>query len=199
MINSADHLSKSMQFFCSTVLSEEYMDFLSISISLVLNVAEIYHLYIYQAIFIGKLEEMLLSLCKLESLQIDSLLLSQPNGLSIPEENVLSFISQNNSITKVYIEKINDIEEVYCLMELCPRMTYLKVNHINNIDIDSFLRLLTTKMMSKSNHQLKLLCFCAAMADDKMVQQLEKTINSEKLFFHYTIKRVLDNIYLEWK
>jgi hypothetical protein len=199
MINSSDELSKSMRLYLPVDPSEANIDTLHIGISHIVTVAEVYHLEIDGTVSIDTLNEMLLPFSKLESLLIYSLSLSEPNGLSIREENVLSFISQKNEITKVNIKQIVDIEEVYCLMKICPRMTYLKVNHIINIDIESFVRLISMKLKTKCNHHLQLLCFRDPMADDKMVQQLEKTINSEKLFFDYTIKRVLDNIYLQWK
>jgi hypothetical protein len=53
--------------------------------------------------------------------------------------------------------------------------------------------------MNKCNHQLGLLCFRVPVADDEMVRKLEKMINSEKLIRDFTIERILDDIYLQWK
>ena len=78
-------------------------------------------------------------------------------------------------------------------------MTYLKVEFINNMDIQLFVRFILTKIITKSNSQLQLLCFRVAAADNKIIDKLNNMIDSEKLLSDYTIKRVLENIYLEWK
>jgi hypothetical protein len=42
-------------------------------------------------------------------------------------------------------------------------------------------------------------CLYVSGIDDEMVQEFEHWINSEKVLLDYTIKRVLDNPYLQWK
>jgi hypothetical protein len=37
------------------------------------------------------------------------------------------------------------------------------------------------------------------MADEKMVKNIQKMIDSIKLIFHYKIKRMCDTIYLQWE
>ncbi|CAF5078849.1 unnamed protein product [Rotaria sp. Silwood1] len=91
------------------------------------------------------------------------------------------------------------IEEIYFLIELCPHMIYLKIDFFNNMDMELFVRLILTKINTKSNRQLQLLCFLVVAADDKMIEQLNKMINLEKLLFDYTIKSMCENIYLQWK
>ena len=83
------------------------------------------------------------------------------------EEQVFYCIPGKNNITKVNLEKTIDIEDVYFLIKLCPRMAYLKVTHINNIDMKLFVRLVLMKMMTNCNHHLRLLHFCVPAADDE--------------------------------
>jgi hypothetical protein len=54
------------------------------------------------------------------------------------------------------------------------------------------------KMMIQHQSKLQLLCFHVPVADDQMIEQLNKMIDKEKLLFDYLIKRVLDFVYLQW-
>jgi len=195
IINSSIQLSKSARLTLMYFPSEEYLHFSKIINNRILTVAQIYHLQIHNKIFVGKLIEILFSLLELDSLYVTSLSLSKSRCLSNQYAETLSFISSKNQITKVNLEKMIDIEEVYFLIKLCPRMIYLQVNHINNMDMELFVRLI----LIKSNDNLRLLSFRVPAADDEMIKTLEQMINSEKLLFEYTIKRILGNIYLQWK
>jgi hypothetical protein len=93
---------------------------------------------------------------------------------------------------------MNHIEEIYFLLELCPHLIYLKVDCVRNMDMKLFVRLILKKLTTKYLHQLRLLCFHVRAADDQTIKQLNKMIDDEKLLFDYTIKRVLDFIYLQW-
>jgi hypothetical protein len=193
MINSSNQLT------FTNDSSDEGLHAFNMSIIHILTVVQIYHLSIFDNIFAGRLCEVLFSFVELDSLQIWSLSLSQPRCLSEREAFVFALISKKNQIKKVNLEKMTDIEEVNFLIELCPRMTYLKVNCIKNIDVELFVRSVLMKIMNKCNHQLGLLCFRVPVADDEMVRKLEKMINSEKLIRDFTIERILDDIYLQWK
>jgi hypothetical protein len=173
-------------------------DLLDQNISHILTVAQIYHLRIANKLFNSALIEILLLLPELDSLKIFSLTLWPLRYVSVDEVE-LNSISKKNQITKVYLEKMFVIEDIYFLIELCPRMIYLKVDSLNNMDMKLFVRLILTKISVKSDCQLRLLSFHIAAADDKVVEKLNEMIISEKLLLDYTIKRILDNIYLEWK
>jgi len=172
-----------------------------ILINHILAVAQIYHLDILKRkVFINILIKIINRLPELNSLKLHSLSLYDPSN-SYDEEGDDSFCSTENTnkIAKVYLEEINDIKDVYSIMALCPYMTYLKVNRINNMNIKSYLRNIFKKIKHDGNEHLRLLCFRVVAADDNIIIQLEKMINSKKLIFDYTIKRVCDNIYLQWK
>jgi hypothetical protein len=92
-----------------------------------------------------------------------------------------------------------EIEEVDILIKLCPQMNYLQINNINNIDVEVFLKEILIRMIGNFDYCLRSLCFRIPTADDQMVQKLEKFIDYEKLLVDYTIKRICDNIHLQWK
>ncbi|CAF3903636.1 unnamed protein product [Adineta steineri] len=165
----------------------------------ILNTIHIYHLEIRdEKIFAGLLIEMINFLPKLDSLKIHALSFNQSGSLSINELNTLCSIGNTCQITKIYLEKMIDIEEVYLLMKLCPCMTYLKVGYINKNKIKLILRNILKKINHKRISQLHSLCFHVPAIDDKIVNQLEELINNENLLFNFTIKRVFDNIHLKW-
>jgi hypothetical protein len=160
----------------------------------ILAVTQIYHLEICKRkIFIDILIEIINCLPELNSLKIHS--------LSLHEEEIDIFCSTKytNKITKVYFEEINHIKDIYFIMTLCPSMTYLKVNLINNMDIQFYLRNIFKKINHDCIEHLRLLCFRVLAADDEIIKKLDKMIHSKKFIFNYTIKRVCDNIYLQWK
>jgi len=84
-------------------------------------------------------------------------------------------------------------------MKIFPQITYLKIHLINiNINIQTFLRYILRKIQNESNIYLRLLYIRVPAIDDKIIDRLITMINSEELLFNYTIKRILDNIYLQW-
>ncbi len=93
--------------------------------------------------------EIIYKLSGLDTLKISSFILSQLN------EKDLRFISKKNKITKVYLEKMNQIEEVYFLIKLCSRMTYLKINVMN---VELFVKNILMKIKNDSNQYLRSLC-----------------------------------------
>jgi hypothetical protein len=197
-IHYSDQLLKSMHLDLLYTFSSENFDRLCENIDYIINLAEIYHLKIYGEIFAGVLGRILMPLITLDSLQLASLSISQPTILSNEERSILHTISSTIRITKVNLEKMNNIEEIYFLLELCPHLIYLKVEHIRNMDMKLFVRLILSKLMTKYLHQLQVLCFPVRAANDQTIQQFKRMIDNEKLLFDYTIKRELDYIYLQW-
>ncbi len=137
-------------------------------------------------------------LSDLNSLRVYSLSFDGPRSLSAEELVILCSISNKCKITKVYLEKMDEIEQIYLFMTLCPYLTYLKVGFINNINIELFLRNILKKINDKCNNHLHSLCFHIPIADDKLVKKFEQIIHTEKLLFDFQIKRILDCIYLQW-
>ena len=181
--------------------SIECQQLITIHIRRALTVAQFYHLEIPEKkIFIGALIKAVDLLSELNSLKIHSLLLEQPKNLCEEEEGDILLSRENKSkITKVYLEKMIEITDIYSLMILCPYMEYLKVGCINNMDVQLFVREMLNKINFERNQYLRLLCFHVPAADYQIIKKLEKMINTEKLIVDYSFKRVCDNIYLKWK
>lgn len=178
--------------------SKEHFHLLKSNIDYISNLNEVSHLEISE-VFINVLIKIIDLLPKLDSLKISSLSLIQLKCIFINERELVNLIPNKNQITKVYLEKMNNIEEVYFLLELCPRMIYLRIDSINNIDIELFVRLILLKIQINCHHQLRLLCFSIPAADDGMIKMLQTMIDFEKILLDYTIKRIQDYIYLQWK
>ncbi|CAF1083061.1 unnamed protein product [Rotaria sordida] len=96
-----------------------------------------------------------------------------------------SLIKHTSKITKVYLEKMYDIVD-------------LKIDYTNTMDIESVLRFIVEKINHDCNVHLRLLCFHISAADDEIIQKLNRMINIEKLLLNYIIKRMIDNISIEW-
>jgi len=170
------------------------------NITTVLNVAEIYHLEISgTSTFIGALIGIIYLLPKLVSLKIHCLSLFKQRGLWKEESDKLLWISERSQITKIYLEEINDIEEIDFLLKLSPCMNYLQVNCIGDIDVELFVKDILMKIIHNSNQHLRLLCFRVPRADDKIILKLQNMINVNKLLVNYEIKLVFHNIYLQWQ
>jgi hypothetical protein len=166
----------------------------------VLTIAQIYHLEIpEEKVPVSTLIEAVNLLPELETLKIHSLSLYEPRSLNSEELIILSSIEDTSQITKVYLETMNEIKEFDFLLELCPYMVFLKIDYIKRMDFKFLLRYIVKKIEDDGNDYLRLLCFRIPTADDEMIQKFKRMIRCEKLLFNFTIKRVADNIYLEWE
>jgi hypothetical protein len=158
----------------------------------ILIITEIYHLKIStKAIPIDIFIETMYLLPELLTFKIHSLSLSK-----LPNFEKFFWISQRNKITKVCFEKINDIEEIYFLMKLCPSMNYLQVNSISDINVELLVNGILT---NDFNRNLPLLCFRVPTVNDKMIRRLQKMIDGKKLLVDCEVKLVAGMIYLQWQ
>jgi hypothetical protein len=164
----------------------------------ILTTAHIYHLEVsHKKTDFSILMDIINSLPKLQSLKIHSLSLLEPRDL-LSEEKMVRLVAKKNKIIKVCLDKMTEMKEIYYLMKLCPRMEYLQVDCINTIEVELVVQDILNKINKNSNEYLRLLCICVPTADDKMVEKLKEIINSKKVLVDYTIKRLLDHIYLQW-
>ncbi|CAF5061595.1 unnamed protein product [Rotaria sp. Silwood1] len=198
-INSSIEYSKSTQLIFTYSPCNEYSQLSMIDIHGILRVAQFYHLDIEQeTIDFITLMDIIYILSELDSLKIYSLSLS-PRTCSSTEKILHRFISNKNQIRKIYLEQMNEIEEVYFLIKFCPRINYLQINNINTMDIELFIKKILYKINNDCNQYLYTLCLRIPTVDDRMLEKLKDIINSNKLLVCYTIKRVFDVIYLQWK
>jgi len=200
IVNSAIDLAKSPRLTIVETLPVELSEQLIMDINHVLPVSQIYYLQISEKkIFSDILIQIINSLPELHSLKIHSLSLYKSRRLTAEEVDIFLLAEERSKITKVCLESMVEIQEIFFLMTLCPYMAYLKVDCMNNMNVKFFLRRILEKIELECNDHLRSLCLHVPAADDKMIKKLEKMINVKGLLVDYTIKRVLDNIYLQWK
>jgi len=164
----------------------------------VLTMAHIYHLEIsYEETDFGTLTNIIHCLPQVRTLKIYSLLLSKPRELFIDEQRIF-LASKEHKIRIVCLEKMIEMREVYYLMKLCPRMKYLRVNCINDIEVEVFVQDILYHIKKNCHKYLRLLCVRISQADGKIIKRLEEMIDSKKLLDQFKIERDFDRIYLQW-
>jgi len=198
-VNSFIDLSKSARLNITDMLDNKPDKAILMHIKRILNVAQIYHLEIsVRKQSLGKFLRILTLLPDLLSLKIYSLFFDQEGDIDVGERNLVRSIFVRSKITKVYLEKLMIFEEALFLMLLCPSMNHFRVNCINTMDIESYLQSILKEINDEYNN-LHSLCFRVPAVDDQMIKTLDKMINDKKLLTDFTIKRVLENVYIQWK
>ncbi|CAF3657542.1 unnamed protein product [Rotaria sp. Silwood1] len=184
-INSSIELSKSTQLTVWSVPDDYYYSgLLKLTIGEILTITQIYHLEISEPnICSTELIELIDKLPGLDSLKIFSLKLLKSIFVAFYEHKLYLAANKNN-ITKVYLFKMNSIEEVYFLIRFCPRITYLKVNLNNNVDYEVFLKDLLMKINNDGNQYLRLLCLYIPTANNEMISKFKDMINLNSISYH---------------
>ncbi len=182
-MNLQYQLSKSNRLTITFIPVYEWENYVIMDINHILTVAHIYHLEIpEEKVFVGRLIQITNSLRELQSLKIHSLSLRRSRDTNTEELLILCSRSSTSKITKVYLEKMIEIGDFYFLLALCPYMKYLIMDCINNMDGESFLRIILKKINHDHDDHLRSLCFYVPEADDKVINKLDKMISSEKLY-----------------
>ncbi|CAF1351916.1 unnamed protein product [Rotaria sordida] len=201
MINTSDQLSKSIRLSLDEVCPEQWTKtiFINDYINHALALTQIYHLEIYAKIFTDKLMEILRLLPGVTTLKIYSLSVLQQGDLSDDEIEFLCIRLPKNQIKKICFDNMKDMNEVYMLTLICSRINHLQIKCINYMHAQLLTGLILTEIKNVSNSLLRLLCFSIPEAHDEMIEKLEKMIDDKNLRFDFTIKHVMDKIFLQWK
>ncbi|CAF2111797.1 unnamed protein product [Rotaria magnacalcarata] len=142
--------------------------------------------------------ELLGLLPNLESLKISSLSMVQSKLLSITDTKQHLSLSFSNKITKVKIDKITEKSQIQFIINLCPRMKYFDADCILNIDLRMFVSFLLTNQITRIPN-LCFLCLNVPSANENIIQTIARTIELETLIDNYTIQRIENKIFLQWK
>ena len=94
---------------------------------------------------------------------------------------------------------MKDMNELQMLALICSRISHLEINCVNYMHAELLTGLILTQIKSVSNSLLRLLGFRIREAHDDMIVELEKMIDTENLRFDFTIKHLMDKIYIQWK
>ncbi|UJR11600.1 hypothetical protein I4U23_015782 [Adineta vaga] len=193
--------TKSKQLILSNIYQEAFHQTLTILDYLehILPVMQIDHLDIQQQIFIVKLGEILNLLPDLDSLKLGTISISYPR--SVTEEELFGsyYLISQNKVTKLCLERIDRFEEIYFIISLCPRIQKLRINFLKKMNIELFVRSFFTEVRRREIQTLKSLCFCVPIVDDKMMKKLETMIKNENLLLDFSMKRMMNQIYIQWK
>ena len=170
-----------------------------VAIKRTLKIAQIYHLTITKEnISIRTLIRTIELLPDLQTLTIESLSLDQSKPFSPEELHKFSRTKNTGKMTKVSLQRLNSVNDIDFLMALCPAITHLKVVYINNMTIGFYFRFMLKKIDRDGHRSLRSLSFFHPTADDQLVKNLEKMITNEHLLDNYSIKRVSNEIRLQW-
>ena len=153
---------------------------------------------LHNGIFVGILIDLIHHLPNLISLRVWSLSLVKSQWMSDEEASTLGLLLNNNTITQVSIQCLNDLAQIQFLIDLCPSMQYLEIECSNDINFISLIRFILMSHV-KCIPYLYLVCLCTPQVNEKMIQDIHEMIQLEKLRFGYVIKHTNNKIYLQWK
>ncbi|CAF0770894.1 unnamed protein product [Rotaria sp. Silwood1] len=194
---------KNIQYSTSTslkLISSDtlYDDMMIDDIKRILVITHVYHLNIHKTpTSICLLIRMIDILPDLLTLKIYSLLLDGDRGLNMEEFSI--FCAKRNRINAVYVEVLNNIHCVGSLFMVCHYIKHFQVKHIINMNIQMFLQIILKEITHRNNHYLHSLCFHETAANYQTIEYLQEINKYEQLLVDFTIKRINNNIYLQWK
>jgi hypothetical protein len=153
----------------------------------------------------GVLIEIIRLLPNLLTLEVSNSPVLQTDGVSFEDSEMLLLVSITNNITKVKLTKMDSLDQINFLFNLCPRIEYLEVGCTTETDLEKLIG-----CISLNNNTCVLylycLCLCVPDANEKTIQTLHKIIDFERLFqmesktFHdYSIQHRQKKIFLNWK
>jgi len=114
----------------------------------------------------------------LNSLKASCLPIIQSGWLLANHVKIFSSKLVKNKITKVSLENINNIEQVYFILYLCHRMEYFQLNVPKDMDLNELARFIL-KTSAIHTRFLNSLCLTTSNANESTIDQLEKMIKSE--------------------
>ncbi|CAF3465626.1 unnamed protein product [Rotaria sp. Silwood1] len=168
----------------------------------ILTITNIHYLEIERSIDIPLFIRLLNALTDVETLKIYSIICDD-RKVDYKKFSVASSIKKRSKIKNVYIKNVKNIDDIFLLMTLCPHITYLKIDNINvinqNVNVESIVNDFINRSCNNSTNLVRLLCFRIPAADDGTIEKLKRTIITNGITCDYTIKRIVDRVYIEWK
>lgn len=120
-------------------------------------------------------------------------------SLYAKRSGIIHTISNKTHIIKVSINKMTDIGEIQLVIDLCPRMKYLEIDNINEMDLILLLRFILTQKIKNCIRYLDTLYLHGRNLDNDMIEKLRRINNFEGLPMDYVIDCLQDTIILNWK
>ena len=133
------------------------------------------------------------------SLRISDFPFQDPINTRDPDMQIWETFLENNKITKFTISNIKSIEDVTCIIILFPRIQYLALQYVADVDLKSVVRCALLQIKENDKCHLTTICIFGLEVEHSQVRRLRRMINSRKLLKNYTINRQLNRFYLQWK
>ena len=198
--NTTIELIKSVRLSISYVSPDEYHELVVRDIEKILSATHVYHLEISEKqIPIDILIQITNALPDVTTMKLHSLSLDQVEHSETEQPLIYPSTISINQITKIYLEKVSKIDEVYALIKHYPMISYLKIDSFDDIMIDLFIQNIFKKINRESNENFRSLCFRLSTTDDFIVQTLEKMKKEKKFINDYTIHRWENYLILQWE
>lgn len=89
------------------------------------------------------------------------------------------------------------MEQIHLILYICASIQYLQIDVPNDMDLKMLVRCILIKTTTYISH-LCSLCLSKPNANEEIVDQLDKMIESDKLLTNYMIKRISNHILLKW-
>lgn len=126
-------------------------------------------------IYIKMLLKIIRLLPYLTSLKVSSLPIIPSDWFSINHGKIHSSTLINNKITKVSLQNINNIEQIYFILNLCHRMQYFQFNVPKDMDLNVLVRfvLKESAINTRSLHSLYL---STPNVNEYTIDQLQKLL-----------------------
>ena len=137
-------------------------------------------------------------LTHLESIELKSLLLMRQTNFSPEEENLLNTLPRINKVIRVTILLATELIQVQFIINLCPRVQQLEIHCTNAIDITMLAQLILTKNCRAIPHLTSLRLWIPNISS-RRVNRLLQMVTSIKESSGYTIKHLVDQIWITWK
>lgn len=176
-------------------------DVISRQIERILTINQIYDLEILQEnLTIFELFQRINRLLDVTMLKIHSLSIEETDELTVQQLLMLCSIKRRkNQITKVFIEKMNDIKILDFIFILCPFIEYLKCGFQEDQNILYFIQMIFKTINYHKNPHFHSLCFYIKKINDQLIENIKQMIDDEKLFNDFNIERDTNNVYIQWK
>lgn len=140
----------------------------------------------------------------LHSLEIISMPSIPANLLSSKASELFSSVSNMNRISKVKLDEMKEIEQIYFLMDLCPQMEYLEINCKTEQDVIHIVTFVARNSL-KHMRYLRFLRLSIPNLNEILLQNLRIIINLERPFYcdpnliNCEIYHVQNKIFIDWK
>lgn len=152
----------------------------------------------------GLLIEIIGVLPNLYSLEIEKMARLENNLLSSEAAQMFSEVAMNNKIAKVKLHEMNEMQQIYFLLDLCSQMQYFEVDCKTENDV---INLVTFIIRNSVKHMQYLRCLCIFVPnlDEKLIEtlkiifDLERPFHPEEICKDYRIHRIENKIFIDWK